>query len=101
MEKVQHIAIVVPDIGQALSWYQSEFDVVLKYADQSWALLQFDNVSLALVLPGEHPPHIAVERENAESYGTLKSHRDGTSSAYIKDPWGNTIEIMKANPDKA
>jgi len=101
MEKIQHIAVVVPDIEAALSWYQSEFDVAVNYADQSWALLQFDNVSLALVAPGEHPPHIAVERENAESYGTLKRHRDGTASAYIEDPWGNTIEIMKANPEGA
>jgi len=82
MEKIQHIAVVVPDIEAALSWYQSEFDVAVNYADQSWALLQ-------------------VERENAESYGTLKRHRDGTASAYIEDPWGNTIEIMKANPEGA
>jgi predicted enzyme related to lactoylglutathione lyase len=97
MQKVQHIAIVVSGIEKVLLWYQSEFDVKLKYADQSWALLQFENNSLELVLPCQHPPHIAVARENAETYGAFKRHRGGSASAYIEDPWGNTIDIMKAN----
>jgi catechol 2,3-dioxygenase-like lactoylglutathione lyase family enzyme len=95
MEKLQHIALVVPNIGEALAWYRSRFDVKIAYADDSWALLQFENVALAFVLPGHHPPHIAVERADAESYGPLTPHRDGTASVYVEDPWGNAIEIMK------
>jgi hypothetical protein len=56
-----------------------------------------ENISLELVLPYQHPPHIAVARENAETYGAFKRHRGGSASAYIEDPWGNTIDIMKAN----
>jgi len=96
MEKLQHVAITVPDIKKALDWYRSEFDVETAYADDSWALLQFENIALALVLPGQHPPHIAVERDKAELFGPLISHRDQTASVYIQDPWGNAIEIMKA-----
>ena len=42
-----------------------------------------------------HPPHIAFEKNNAEDYGTLVPHRDGTSSVYIKDPSDNAVEILK------
>jgi catechol 2,3-dioxygenase-like lactoylglutathione lyase family enzyme len=97
MEKLHHVAITVTDVKKSLDWYQAEFDVEIDYVDKSWALVRFDNVALALVLPEQHPPHIAVERDNAESYGSLKSHRDRTASVYIQDPWGNTIEIIKTN----
>ena len=39
--------------------------------------------------------HIAFEKNNAEDYGTLVPHRDGTSSVYIKDPSNNAVEILK------
>ena len=58
-------------------------------------MLNYDNISLALVLPDMHPPHIAFEKLNAEDYGKLKDHRDGTSSVYIKDPSNNAVEILK------
>ena len=37
----------------------------------------------------------AIERDNAESYGRLTLHREGTASVYIRDPWGKAVEIMK------
>ncbi len=96
MDKLQHIAIAVDEIDPALDWYQDQFDVEIIYADDSWALLRFDNIQLALTLPEQHPPHIAVERDNAAAFGNLTRHRDGTVSVYIEDPWGNTVEIMQA-----
>ena len=39
--------------------------------------------------------HIAFEKNNAEDYGKLIKHRDGTSSIYIKDPSNNFVEILK------
>ncbi len=95
MERLHHIAVQVPDIAQALDWYRDRFAVETAYADESWALLRFENVALALVLPGQHPPHIAVERTDAETFGPLTPHRDGTASVYISDPFGNVVEILK------
>ena len=46
-----------------------------------------------------HPPHIAFHKKNAEKYGELKKHRDGTSSVYIKDPSDNSIEMLKLKND--
>lgn len=94
MDRLHHIAIPVTDIAAAVEWYQPRFDVEIAYQDASWALLKFDNIALALVLPDQHPAHFAIERKDAESYGTLTPHRDGTASVYVEDPWRNIIEIL-------
>lgn len=96
MDTLHHIAFPVRDVSAAVAWYTTQFDVNIAYQDETWALLEFDNVALALALPEQHPGHIAVERSNAEAYGPLTPHRDGTASVYIQDPWQNTIEILKS-----
>lgn len=58
------------------------------------ALLRFANTSLALVIPGEHPPHLAFTMDGAERFGELSPHRDGTRSIYIHDSEGNVVECM-------
>ena len=57
---VDHIAIESTDIAQSAKWYQDHFNCEVKHQDETWALLKFANISLALVTPGEHPPHFAV-----------------------------------------
>jgi len=95
MDTLHHIALQVQDIGKALAWYRGHFDVQTIYEDNTWAMLRFGNIDLALVVPGQHPPHIAVEREDAASFGPLVEHRDGTASVYFADPFGNVIEVMR------
>jgi catechol 2,3-dioxygenase-like lactoylglutathione lyase family enzyme len=94
-DSIHHVAIQVNDIERALEWYSSNFNTEVVYQDDTWAMLRFDNIYLALVIPGQHPPHIAIEHEGAESHGALVKHRDGTESIYIKDSEGNTLELMK------
>lgn len=94
MDRLHHIAIPVSNIAEAVAWYQTRFDLEIAYQDNSWALLKFDNVAFALVLPDQHPAHFAIERKDADSYGTLTPHRDGTASVYVEDPWQNVIEIL-------
>ena len=43
----------------------------------------------------QHPPHFAIESTNAEAFGKLTKHRDGTASVYIEDPFGNAVEIIE------
>ena len=95
MDKIHHVAIQVNDIKVAVEWYQDKFDTKILYQDETWALIKFENLSLALVLPDQHPSHFAIENANAEKYGELTKHRDGTASVYINDPFGNSIEIIK------
>jgi catechol 2,3-dioxygenase-like lactoylglutathione lyase family enzyme len=95
LDSLHHVAIQVKDIGRALKWYTENFKSEVVYLDETWAMLRFDNLYLALVVPSQHPPHIAIEHEGAEAYGQLIKHRDGTESIYINDSEGNTIELMK------
>lgn len=103
MDHLHHVALTVLDIKKALAWYCENFKVGIVYEDPTWALLRFGNIDLALMLPGQHPPHIAIGSPKAESFGPLTRHRDGTQSVYVQDPFGNAIEIMKvaAEPTQA
>lgn len=96
LHSLHHVAISVSDIDRAIDWYTSRFACELKYRDDTWALLKFANIHLALVIPEQHPPHIGLTDLNASDYGPLVLHRDGTQSIYILDSEGNHVEIMQA-----
>lgn len=97
LDKLDHVAVQVADIDRGVNWYLETFNCEVEYKDETWALLNFDNVRLALVKPEQHPGHFAVERNDAGQFGQLTRHRDGTETVYINDPWENIIEILKAN----
>lgn len=98
-DRIDHVAIPVEDVKKAVEWYTSNFNCKIKYQDDTWAYLGFNNINLALVIPEQHPTHLAFIRDDAEKYGTLKTHRDGTRSCYVADPAGNSIEIMEPYKD--
>ena len=95
LDSLHHVATQVKDIARALKWYSENFNAETVYLDDTWAMLRFENIYLALVVPGQHPPHIAIEHEGAEAHGTLIRHRDGTESIYVNDSEGNVLELMK------
>ncbi|KAB2311608.1 VOC family protein [Betaproteobacteria bacterium SCN2] len=92
METIHHVALQVDDIGEAVAWYRQQFVCEVKHQEATWALLSFDNTNIALVLPGQHPPHIRMPRVDANHIGPLAAHRDGT--AHIKDPSGNSPHTL-------
>lgn len=94
LDRIDHVALSVTDIDRAIAWYQQHFSVALLYRDPTWALLGFANLRLALVLPGQHPPHLCIPRTDAAAFGDLRPHRDGTRSVYIQDSEGNHVEIL-------
>jgi catechol 2,3-dioxygenase-like lactoylglutathione lyase family enzyme len=93
--KLHHVALCVSDIRQAVDWYVQNLNANIAYQDETWSLLDIENTSIALVLPSQHPPHLAFETQDAEKYGKLTTHRDGTASVYVQDPFGNTVEFLK------
>ena len=97
LDRIEHVAISVADIDAAVTWYTSNFRCTVAYRDASWALLDFANLQLALVIPEQHPPHIAFASPKADRFGALTRHRDGTRSTYVQDPAGNSVEIMAAD----
>ena len=97
LDRIDHVAISVRDIAAAVAWYTRSFRCRVAYQDASWAFLEFDNVRVALVVPDQHPPHLALVSPEAGSFGKLTTRRDGTRSTYISDPSGNSVEIVAAD----
>ncbi len=95
LDNLHHVAVPVPNVAEAVEWYTSRFDCRVEYIDDTWALLAFDNTKLALVIPRQHPSHFAIARSDANKFGELVGHRDGSKSVYIKDPFGNSVEILE------
>lgn len=95
LDQVHHVAIAVTDIAKAVEWYTTTLACAVRYQDDTWALLEFANLSLALVTPTQHPPHIGVETPRTETFGPLQTHRDGARYIYITDPFGNTVELLE------
>jgi catechol 2,3-dioxygenase-like lactoylglutathione lyase family enzyme len=94
LDAIDHIAIPVEDVASTVDWYKSTFQCEVTYQDDTWAFLRFGNIKLALIVPSQHPAHIAFVSPEAEKFGALQLHRDGTRSCYVKDPAGNPVEIM-------
>ena len=94
---IHHIAIQVKNIQRAIEWYTKNFNVKVTYQDDTWAMLQFKNIKLALVIPEQHPAHIAIESREGKQFCVLTKHRDGTQSVYSSDSEDNVIEVMKAS----
>ena len=97
LDVIDHVAIPVTDVAAAIEWYTNTFRCEVSYRDDTWALLKFDNIRLALVIPSQHPAHIGFVSGEAEKFGALKLHRDGTRSCYVGDPAGNSVEILAAD----
>jgi hypothetical protein len=91
---IDHIAIESINIKKSVNWYMETFDCDLKYQDDSWALLGFKNLALALVTPGQHPPHFAVVDTSVGNFKVAKVHRDGVRYVYNTDPDKNVIELI-------
>lgn len=108
LESVQfdHAAQQVPDIAEALAWWQRTIPGArVLYEDASWGLLEAGGAKLAFVLADEHPNHLAwkvsdaeLERLAAEHGRAISPHRDGTRSFYLDAPGGQGVEII-AYPD--
>jgi hypothetical protein len=96
MERIDHIAIIAPNVRQTANWYADNFDCKIKYKDKTYAVLEFDNIELAIVSPAEHPPHIAIVDENLDEnqIGIMK-HKDDSVGIYEHDGAGNFVEKIK------
>ena len=96
-----HAAQVVPDIAEAVAWYQNLMPVTVLYQDASWAFIEAGGAKLAFVVKDQHPGHLAWRVDAAEltrlatlHHLEIKPHRDGTRSFYLDAPGGQAIEII-------
>lgn len=99
---IDHIAIQVNSIAESIKWYISRFGGNILYQDETWAMIDMGNVKLALTIPSQHPPHVAIEISSYDKFPqskNVKTHRDGSLYMYEKDNSGNVIEYI-CYPDK-
>jgi catechol 2,3-dioxygenase-like lactoylglutathione lyase family enzyme len=101
LDAVDHVAVAVTDVAAAIEWYTGRLRCRVLYRDATWALLEFANLRLALMAERRHPPHVGLVRADAEEFGPLQPHRDGTRSVYLADPDGNSVEILAPTPGVA
>lgn len=101
-----HVALAASDIPAATDFYVRNFQAQVLYADKTWALLQIGQGKLALVTPGQHPPHVALRvdlptlQAAARNAGiTIQTHRDGSQGIYLQDPAGNNVELICYPPN--
>lgn len=103
--RLDHVAVTAADIQKSVDWYAKQFGATVLYQDKTWAFLQVGGNKLALVTPGQHPPHFAfsvtaeqLEQAARASGVTVDKHRDGTQGIYVKDPDGNAVELISYPP---
>jgi catechol 2,3-dioxygenase-like lactoylglutathione lyase family enzyme len=96
-----HTAVPSSDIAKSVAWYRANLGAEVLYQDATWAFLNVGGVKVALVTPTQHPPHIAVrvsEEQLAKASQAagipIDSHRDGTRGIYVRDPFGNAVELI-------
>lgn len=95
LDRIHHVAVPCADVDEAISWYTGRFGCEVAYRDGTWALLRFENASLALVAQGEHQRHFGIEGPDPERFGTVRVHRDGVRFVYLSDPAGNVVEVAE------
>jgi catechol 2,3-dioxygenase-like lactoylglutathione lyase family enzyme len=103
--RLDHVAVTATDIDKSVKWYTEQFGATVLYQDKTWAFLQVGGNKLALVTPGQHPPHVAfsvteeqLAKASTATGVTVDKHRDGTKGIYVTDPNGNAVELISYPP---
>lgn len=99
-DTIDHFAITVADVRAAAQWYLSSFNCEEVYRDTKQIVLQFENIKLALVLPSQERPHLAIARSDANSFGALRELATGVKSCFISDPTGNPVELIQEDANE-
>jgi catechol 2,3-dioxygenase-like lactoylglutathione lyase family enzyme len=101
MFELDHVAVQTEDVAGSVEYYVQNFGAEVLYADNTWAFLRVGQGKIALVTPGQHPPHVALRVDEstlataAERAGKpIDKHRDGTTGIYVDDPSGNVLELI-------
>jgi lactoylglutathione lyase len=99
---INHVALEVDDIEEALAWYGRffEFDLRGKRATMAW--IDLGDQFLALSSPRSQPPDdgrhfgLVVDDKEAVRAALIAAELDVAPSGGLRfvDPWGNQVEIV-------
>ena len=93
--KLHHIVLRVPDIAPVVKWRVKIRNLDTVHQDQTWTLLGTENISIVLVLRSRHLPNVVFKSLEAEKYGDVTTHRGGTESVCVQEPFRNTVEFLE------
>ncbi len=99
---INHVALEVGDIDEALAFYGQFFDFTLQSRSESMAFIEMGDQFIALSTPREQP------RDDGRHFGLVVDQREGLREKLeaagveivtpkrldFMDPWGNRIEIV-------
>ncbi len=99
---INHVALEVDDIDEALERYGRFFEVELRGRSGGMAFVDFGDQFLAFSTPRSQPP------DSARHVGLVVDDKDGVRAALeeagvavtpgrrldFRDPWGNQIEVV-------
>ena len=102
---INHVALEVGDIDEALEFYGRFFDFTLQSRSDTMAFIELGDQFIALSAPREQP------RDDDRHFGLVVDQRDGLREKLEEagveivtpkrldflDPWGNRVEIIPYN----
>lgn len=102
---INHVAIEVGDIGEALAWYGKIFDFTLRGKGERNAFIDMGDQFVNLTLVPDHRTE-GVERRHigfvVDDRSTVKARAEAAGAVMVDgpfldflDPWGNRIEIIE------
>ncbi len=99
---INHVALEVDDIEEALAWYGRFFDVELRGKRATMAWIDLGDQFLALSSPRSQPPDdgrhfgLVVDDKEAVRAALIDAEVDVAPSGGLRflDPWGNQVEIV-------
>jgi len=95
---IDHIALLVDDLQVAEEWYVSHLKGEVTFRDQKYIRLKVENTNIALIDKKWYPhAHIGILIDSIKDFpenAEIVEHRDGTTGAYVKDPFNNYLEYI-------
>jgi lactoylglutathione lyase len=99
---INHVALEVDEIDEALAWYARFFDFDLRGKHPTMAWIDLGDQFLALSSPRKQPPddgrHFGLVVDDKEAVRGALSDANvdvaPTGGLRFTDPWGNRVEIV-------
>lgn len=99
---MNHVALEVGDIGEALAFYGRLFDFELRGTSETWAFIDLGDQFLALQKGGSQPADegrhfgLVVDDKEAVRAALTAAGVEPLPGRFLDflDPWGNRVEIV-------
>ena len=97
---INHVALEVGDIDEALAWWGKFFDVELRGKQHAMAFIDIGDqfVALSRGAGGQVPDHVGIVVDDKEAVRAAARAAGLTvpisGKLRLRDPWGNVLEIV-------